>query len=392
SVECPVCYNVPRVAPVPCCSNGHVICQRCKAKLENCPTCRVRLTDCVSQIAATIIHRVSHTCEFRYEGCTFKSDIDKITDHESSCIFRHVRCPHWACDETITAKNLTHHVIASECGDNYRDKPLPYREEMEYARALDDEEGNGFWRPSLIQFDGITFYLQVEKSGKTKNWYFYVQMEGSALDCKMYGVTIKVRKSLVSEGHSVVYNGDVCPIDIKGVGEVENSGGGLNIRNSIMENIFDVDALDRSDLEQQEESGGDVEAHHPGEQDLMRLSRRHKFAYHAIDDIGRRKEVAQNLRKNGAQQTGLRCSSPSNAIKEDRHLLHGLHESLRVLDAARRRFDRYVGACGAVHADQEQLNSGDGNGRVRFGQEIRGQLHDLIQSAMVEYSRYDHAL
>lgn len=259
SVECPVCYNVPRVAPVPCCSNGHVICQRCKAKLENCPTCRVRLTDCVSQIAATIIHRVSHTCEFRYEGCTFKSDIDKITDHESSCVFRHVRCPHWACDETITAKNLTHHVIASECGDNYRDKPLPYREEMEYARALDDEEGNGFWRPSLIQFDGITFYLQVEKSGKTKNWYFYVQMEGSAVDCKMYGVTIKVRKSLLSEGHSVVYNGDVCPIDIKGVGEVENSGGGLNIRNSIMENIFDVDALDRSDLEQQEEAGGDVE-------------------------------------------------------------------------------------------------------------------------------------
>lgn len=59
------------------------------------------------------------------------------------------------------ARNLTHHVIAAECGDSYRDKPLPYKEEMVYTQALDDEEGNGFWKPSLLQFDGYTFYLQV---------------------------------------------------------------------------------------------------------------------------------------------------------------------------------------------------------------------------------------
>ena len=33
---------------------------------------------------------------------------------------------------------------------------------MVYTQALDDEDGNGFWKPSLLEFDGITFYLQVD--------------------------------------------------------------------------------------------------------------------------------------------------------------------------------------------------------------------------------------
>lgn len=34
SVECPVCFNIPRSPPVPCCKNGHFICQRCKSKVN----------------------------------------------------------------------------------------------------------------------------------------------------------------------------------------------------------------------------------------------------------------------------------------------------------------------------------------------------------------------
>ena len=55
-------------------------------------------------------------------------------------------------------------------------KPLPYQEEIEYTRALDDADGNSFWRPSLLQFFNVTFYLQMEKCGKSKQWYFYVQV------------------------------------------------------------------------------------------------------------------------------------------------------------------------------------------------------------------------
>ena len=31
-VECPVCFNVPRLPPVTCCRNGHLICNRCRGE------------------------------------------------------------------------------------------------------------------------------------------------------------------------------------------------------------------------------------------------------------------------------------------------------------------------------------------------------------------------
>ena len=34
SVMCPVCLSIPRQPPVPCCQNGHVICTKCKERVE----------------------------------------------------------------------------------------------------------------------------------------------------------------------------------------------------------------------------------------------------------------------------------------------------------------------------------------------------------------------
>lgn len=238
SVECPVCFNIPRKPPVDCCMNGHVICSRCRGKLESCPKCRIPLTNCVSQVAATVIQRIQHPCDFRDRGCVFKSHIRDISNHEKSCQFRLVPCPHWACDETVSLDKLTKHVIDNECGDNYRDKPLPYKEEMEYARNLDDEEGNGFWRPSLLQYDGITFYVQVEKCGKSRNWYFYIQKEGNGNEDYMTKISVGKYSTEGDDRHSIIYNGFTCPIDVKGATEVMETGTGLNIRDAVMERIF----------------------------------------------------------------------------------------------------------------------------------------------------------
>ena len=70
SVMCPVCLSIPRHPPVPCCQvrsgvlieiflndmlqNGHVICAKCKERVEVCPTCRVSMTNCVSQVKITV--------------------------------------------------------------------------------------------------------------------------------------------------------------------------------------------------------------------------------------------------------------------------------------------------------------------------------------------------
>lgn len=258
SVECPVCFSIPRAPPVPCCQNGHVICAKCKDKVEVCPTCRIPMVNCVSQVAATIIQKIQHPCDFKEAGCDARCDIGSIAVHEERCGFRLVRCPHWACDEQISLTGLTSHVISSECGDNYMAKPLPYQEEIEYTRALDDQDGNSFWRPSLLQSHNITFYLQIEKCGKNKQWYFYVQMEGSSSECERYETRISVCKFPASDRYSISYYGKVCPIDIKGAEELDQDGCGLNVRDAVMEKIFVVDtATNETSKEGEEmENGG----------------------------------------------------------------------------------------------------------------------------------------
>ena len=44
SVMCPVCLSIPRQPPVPCCQNGHVICAKCKDRVE------VRITFIINKI------------------------------------------------------------------------------------------------------------------------------------------------------------------------------------------------------------------------------------------------------------------------------------------------------------------------------------------------------
>ena len=39
-MECPVCLEVPRSAPIFSCRNGHLICGTCQPKLDCCPICR----------------------------------------------------------------------------------------------------------------------------------------------------------------------------------------------------------------------------------------------------------------------------------------------------------------------------------------------------------------
>jgi hypothetical protein len=40
-VECPVCFEVPKSAPIHSCINGHLVCRDCRR--DTCPTCRVPL-------------------------------------------------------------------------------------------------------------------------------------------------------------------------------------------------------------------------------------------------------------------------------------------------------------------------------------------------------------
>ena len=79
---------------------------------------------------------------------------------------------------------------------------LLFQEEIEYTRALDDQDGSSFWRPSLLQFNNITFYLQVHYTLYTihpfTRYSFYILH--STCTCRVIMETIK----------SIIYTLLVC--------------------------------------------------------------------------------------------------------------------------------------------------------------------------------------
>ena len=58
-LECPVCLDVPESLPIYQCLHGHIICNSCYPKLNNCPVCRVILKSLFSpQIRALTVEKI----------------------------------------------------------------------------------------------------------------------------------------------------------------------------------------------------------------------------------------------------------------------------------------------------------------------------------------------
>jgi len=57
-LECPVCLDIPRSAPIFSCRNGHLICAKCQPKLECCPICRSPDVGCRNGFAEKFVRNI----------------------------------------------------------------------------------------------------------------------------------------------------------------------------------------------------------------------------------------------------------------------------------------------------------------------------------------------
>ena len=73
-VECPVCLKVPK-SPIYQCKNGHVICDDCNKRVEECPTCRLPKENIRALLAEKLITAagILIPCSFDIHGCTQKA-------------------------------------------------------------------------------------------------------------------------------------------------------------------------------------------------------------------------------------------------------------------------------------------------------------------------------
>jgi len=239
-VECPVCFDVPRKAPIPVCPNGHVVCVRC-ARAE-CPTCRVKMERGTSTLAVTVIENIDHQCD--HEGCDASFPLATLQDHQAICRHRMVKCPGLDCPSRVPLTRLKEHALAC-CVERAEIKPHPLPHRFTYmmnedAQSLSNESQNFMWRLEGIRFQEETFFLKVTRKARRGRWFFFVQMIGSAVEVARFGVTIIVyRPEDGPEGkYSQRYSGDLCPIDVDTIDDAEDLGTCLTLKDGGMAKLF----------------------------------------------------------------------------------------------------------------------------------------------------------
>jgi E3 ubiquitin-protein ligase SIAH1 len=91
-LKCPVCrmYMTP---PIPMCQNGHNICNTCRQKVNQCPTCSYQFVKSRCWILENIVQKIKYRCQYYKEGCEYESAGNDIGFHEAHCSHRPFRCP-----------------------------------------------------------------------------------------------------------------------------------------------------------------------------------------------------------------------------------------------------------------------------------------------------------
>lgn len=235
-VGCPVCLEVPRKGPVFTCSNGHLVCQKCKR--ETCPTCREAMGNNKCLVAITIIEKILHDCKF--EECEEKFCLDNIEKHEKSCKHRVVACPEYLnCAVKMPLSNLLAHLESSQdcCDSRYRSPRIINGS----FKTLCSFTVEGYKSPFLAYklrsycFAGIYLTLDVQKS--EDSWWFVIVMFESPEVCKNLNIEIKVYQTYSPPDSrlGVKLRCHPCSIDQS---PAERKGLGLVVPHRLMEQII----------------------------------------------------------------------------------------------------------------------------------------------------------
>ena len=190
TLECPVCLETIRTAPVKCCDNGHIICNACHSRADNCPTCRGPMGNGVSVVANKLIDMIPHSCSNKQRGCKVEGLLAELTRHETECEYRGVRCPLLSCKKKLPMSQLDDHLEEEHGLEAKTPKKFPRK--LRFSNnglEMNMVSGNFCW----LMFDGRHFFVQSIASPDKTLLYNFVQIEGNKTDCNKYSVKITLK-------------------------------------------------------------------------------------------------------------------------------------------------------------------------------------------------------
>lgn len=92
-LECPVCFE--NMEPPICqCRRGHLLCYRCRGRLNTCPVCRSGLSSVRNRAMERVAEIILYPCR---HGCAREMHLRHRRPHEESCTHRKHSCPMPRC-------------------------------------------------------------------------------------------------------------------------------------------------------------------------------------------------------------------------------------------------------------------------------------------------------
>ncbi|CAG9818038.1 unnamed protein product [Phaedon cochleariae] len=83
-LRCPICMEY-MISKIYNCENGHVLCDACKLRLTECPSCRTKLGGLRNFPLENLADELVLACIFSKNGCAFTGRLELLSQHEKEC-------------------------------------------------------------------------------------------------------------------------------------------------------------------------------------------------------------------------------------------------------------------------------------------------------------------
>ena len=187
-LECPVCIEYMR-PPITLCVNGHNICNTCKQRVPDCPTCRQQFLNTRNVALEELATEMNYPCTYRNYGCREIYKLDLIGGHEDKCRYIPQPCPLnklnlGNCTWTGIASKIASHLKQTH-NDVYVDYQylgsprISHRVVLQISRVTPATE-----QSKIILAHNVLFCSRFEI--KNGIFYYVLQYIGPATDADKY--------------------------------------------------------------------------------------------------------------------------------------------------------------------------------------------------------------
>ena len=187
--------------PIRMCVNGHNICDICKPKFDDCPTCGKRFVSATNNALEKLACSMQYPCTYRHFGCKEVFYSWDLGPHQAKCRHGQLKCPvtqyplFRQCDWTGNYSDVKNHLM-----EEHLEMCLDYGEVE--SRSLHKDGTSAWFNKYVFVYNEVFF-----RAFRVMNGVFYVavQYTGPPHNAANYKYKVKFVNADNTEGVTVMH-------------------------------------------------------------------------------------------------------------------------------------------------------------------------------------------